>query len=776
MQADENPAPEYVSDRHRFRLAAVESHAASRETGPVIIKGAVSRTGQRRRPITECPVLMLTRLRDGHRRRIPVYIQAQVVDCGPICLAMVLGYHGLQASVNQLREEANTGRDGVSARTLLAVARRHGLFGRGVNCGIGELQHLERGSILFWNFNHFVVLDRATRAHVDVIDPAVGRRRLSYDAVSDAFTGVALEFQPPLRQQGNVNLPHESFRQRYARSPWHYLTFFLPAGRPWRPLVGASLLLLLFNFVMPLAFAYVVEDVHYGAALPHAARLAGEIAGIAVAFFALQVGRAKAIATLQSIADTRVTVGVLTHLLSLPYDFFARRNPGDLAMRVRTSLAVRRVLTGSAISALFDGLLVLAYGALLVLADPSLAGVVLILALAQIAVMLAAWRGQLRLTTETLDRQSRSEGELVEILEGISTLKAAGLDGTAGTRWSQTFADEVNARSRSSRHLAFWTAFGAGIQFLAPLSVLFVGMIQVSDRDASLAKIVAFSTLAMSLFLPLTNLVLTGMQIAGLGRTLTRLGDILEAVPENNILFPLIIPGSLGRMVEVRHVSFTYPGAQVDTLHDISFTVEPGDFLAILGESGSGKSTLAAVIAALYLPKEGEVCFDGLPTSQVDRTSLRRAISFVDQNSRLFAGSIHDNIAFGRPGISREDVIAGAKVAHVHDDIAALPMGYETLIGPGGTGLSGGQRQRVALARALVKQPLLLVLDEATSALDPATEDRVFRSLLSLDCTLIVIAHRLTVMAQASQIVVLKHGKVAAHGKYDQLKAADVIA
>jgi ATP-binding cassette, subfamily B, bacterial len=766
--------PDYASEQQRFRTAAVEGRGVERETGPAIVTGATRRHVSRLLAAADAAGQLAARARGGYGRRIPVRIQAQVIDCGPVCLAMVLALHGRQVDINQLREDTNAGRDGVSARTLLTVARRYGVAGRGVRCGIRELQHLERGSILFWNFSHFVVLDRATRSHVDVIDPAVGRRRLGYAEVDAAFTGVALEFQRPLRQS-SPEAETNSVRARFARSPWRFLGHFFPAGRPWRPLTIASLLLLTFNFVTPLAFVFVVENAHYGQRLSHGNVLVGATAAFALVFFALQVGRGYAITALQSVADTRVTMGVLHHLLSLPYDFFARRSPGDLAMRVRTSLAVRRVLTGSAISGLFDGLLVFVYGALLIVADPVLALLVLVLAVAQVLVMLASWRGQFQLTAATLDCQSRTEGELIEILEGISTLKAAGLDAAAGTRWSQTFAEEVNARTSSGRHLAFWTAFGSALQFLAPLGVLLVGIVQVSSRDASLGKIIGFSTLAIGLFVPLTNLVFTGMQIAGLGRTLARLADILDAAPENRGLLPLMSQATTARALEVRNVSFAYPGAKDYTLRDVSFAAAPGSFVAIVGKSGSGKSTLASIMAGLYLPGAGQVLFDGKATDEVDRASLRKAISFVDQNSRLFAGSIHDNIAFGRPEVSREQVIAAASIAVVSDDIVAMPMGYETLIGPAGAGLSGGQRQRVAIARALVNKPTLLILDEATSALDRSTEERVFRNLLSLDCTLVAIAHRLSLVGEANSVVVLERGQVVGRGEHKALMTAGLI-
>lgn len=772
-EGEAQASPEYASDRHRFRAAAVNAHGAHRETGsPIAVQGA---PGQLTTAAREWASRLSELLR--HRgRRIPVLIQAQMIDCGPACLAMVLAYHGIRTSVARLREETAVGRDGVSARTLLDTARRYGVSGRGVRCGVRELKDLERGSILFWDFRHFVVLEHATSRYVYVVDPAVGRRRLDYAAVDTAFTGVALEFRAPVgRQTASEPDTGNSLRERIADSAWRYLPKFVPRGRPWRPLTVASLLLLLSNFITPLALAYVVEHIRYGAVSPDMTNLTLTVVGLASVFIFLQVIRGRAISSLQALADTRMTIGVLTHLLSLPYDFFVRRNPGDLAMRVRTSLAVRRVLTGTAISGLFDGLLALIYGILLVLADPGLAGLVLLLALVQIVIMIASWRSQVRLTAETLDSQARSEGELIEILEGICTLKAAGLEGTAGTRWSHTFAEEVNARARGGRNLAFWNGLGAGLQFLAPLAVLLLGILQVGHRNDSIGTIIAFSTLATALFVPLTNLVSTGMQLAGLHRTMARLGDILESVPESAGQLPAIDPAETPRAVDVRNVSFAYPGTSKMCLSDVSFAVPPRGFVAIIGKSGSGKSTLAMLLAGLYLPQSGEIRVDGQPTSLVDPTSLRGAISYIDQNSRIFAGSIHENITFGRPDISGDRVKEAARTAHIHDDIAAMPMGYETLVGPGGVGLSGGQRQRVALARALASGPQLMILDEATSALDPITEKLVFESLLALDCTLIVIAHRLTVLRQADAIVVLDEGKVQEYGTRTDLTMSGLI-
>ena len=681
---------------------------------------------------------------------------------------MLLAYHGIEVRVDELRQETDAGRDGASAKVLLETARRYGVAGRGVRATLDDLKRLPSASILFWNFQHFVVLERATADHVEVVDPALGRRRIPMAMANEGFTGVALEFQPPMASARNCK---EGIRGRLNASPWRYLGYFVPADRTWIPLAAASLVLLLFNFIAPFSLAYMIDRSGSSYTGTMLAEFIAVIVALVIGFFGLQTVRGLAITSLQSMADKKVTLGVLNHLLSLPYDYFVRRNAGDLAMRVRTSLAVRRVLTASALSAVFDGLLVVIYGALLVLVDLELALLVMALALLQVIVLLVAWRGQHYLTANTLDYQSQAESELVELLEGVPTLKAAGLDGAAGERWSHSLADEVNSRQLSGRHLAICSGLCASLQFSAPLAVLALGIMQLSQRSASLGEVIGFSSLAMNLFVPLSNLVLTGMQVAGLGRTMARLGDILEAEPEDRALGSRPVRDNHGA-VEVRDIHFSYPGADTEVLKGVTLRVAPGEFVVVLGESGCGKSTLAAILSGLYVPSQGSVLMDGVATHELDRAALRRSISFLNQNARLFAGSIRENISIGRPEASYGDIVAAAELADIDADIQALPMRYETLLGPDGAGLSGGQRQRIALARALLRGPRLLILDEATSALDRATEERIFARLLRLDCTLIVIAHRLAAVASADQIVVLSAGQVVQRGTHTQLLQA----
>ncbi|MFI5758503.1 peptidase domain-containing ABC transporter [Streptomyces sp. NPDC051569] len=756
----------------RFRRQAVAAKGVSREFGPPVEAGRLLRrkapapdTGADRRPSVR------RRLSGGRSPRVPVRLQSQTSDCGAAALAMVFALHGKDIAIRELRDATATGRDGVSARRLLEVARAHGFHGRGMRVPLENLSDLPAGTILFWNFNHFVVLERVSGQWVHLVDPQHGRRRMSLTSVGEAFTGIALRISPPLQPvPGRAARTRRRPRNRSARAenPWRYLRLFLPRDTGWTPFVLCSLLLMGFNLATPLATQYVVEHVAPGRAVDGAGYLAVGLPVLIAAFFTLQLVRSVSFLAIQARVDESVTLGILDRLFSLPYDFFASRSPGDLQQRVRTSSTIRQVLSVTAFTSLFDGVLILVYMTLLVLADPLLALLVIGVALTQIVVLVLFWRRQEYASTDALEAQAHAEAELVELLAGMPTLKSAGVESVVGRRWSHALADELNTRLRSRRLLALSSGLSAALQVGAPLLILGAGSLRVSQDALSQGKVLAFSVLAMGLLVPLANLVQVCLQVSGLGAALSRLSDIMENPQERRSTD--VVLGVAGEL-RVEDVSFAYQsGHQV--LEDVSFTVPRGSFTTLLGGSGSGKSSCALLLAGLHTPSSGRVMVDGHDLAGADTTAYRRSISFVTQDARLFGGTIRENIAWGGTEVSRADVEEAASAAGIHDDVMAMPMRYDTLLTAGGGGLSGGQRQRVVLARALVRKPALLILDEATSALDPVLERQIFQRLVSLGCTLVVVAHRLTAVRDADQVVVLDRGRIVQTGRHHELLAA----
>lgn len=710
---------------------------------------------------------LLGRLREVRRPRVPVCFQTQVSDCGPACLVMALRHHGVEAELEAVRARADSGRNGASARTLLEIAREFGLKGRGVRTDLAGLRHLPAGSILFWNFSHFVVLEAATPDHVDIVDPAHGRRRLTWAAVGEAFTGVALEFEPPLER------PARASRRPGAAGPWARLRHLRPGPGELRGIAAASLALMAFEFVLPLTISRLVGHVLPG-------RLRSELwlttvgLGVLVALFlTLQLIRSLLLIKRQALVEKQLTWGVMEHLASLPYDYFTVHNAGDLAMRVRTSSTLNQVLSVSAVSAVFDSVLIIVYLAAIVLANPVLAALVIGLIAVQAGLTTVTWRRQAALNHEVLEQQTRAQNELVEMLESITTLKAAGVEGEAVERWSHALVHEVNKRLRARRSLAAFTAVGRTVQFVAPVVVLLAGTWRVLDGHDSLSSTLAFMALTTALFAPLEAMFAAVSQLASVRPTLARLDDVLQAEPEQHSTgTPAPAPTGEAASITAEGVSFRYRGAPSPALSGVELDIRPGQFVAVVGRSGSGKSTLGMLLAGLYLPTSGTITVDGTDLADLDRPGYRRQIGYVNQNAHLFSGTIRENIAFGAGDPDHADLIRAVRAACVHEEIAALPMGYDTLVGPGGHGLSGGQRQRIILARALARGPRLLVLDEATSALDPQREEEIFDNLLNAGITAVVIAHRLTVLERADHVVVVRDGKVVEAGSPAELRDA----
>jgi len=743
----------------RFRAQALQHHLRIDDFGPVFDD---SQSAQDRLSALDNLRADISGLKQRRRRRgkrIPVCLQTQESDCGPAALTMTLRYRGVNARLDEIRTLANAGRSGASARTLLEIARSHGVAGRGVRTGLDGLSRLTPGAILFWNFRHFVVLEAVGRNYVDVVDPASGRRRLTKAAVGESFTGVALEFDPPMESAGR---PAASFDRQ--PSPWRQLLqLCLPRGKVLGFLIVTSVLLLGFELALPLTTSYFVDEVLPKRVPGQLPLLSAGLGLLSLLFVLLQLARSFQVVLQQSYLEKRLTVGVMDHMLSLPYHYFQVHNSGDLALRLRASTVLNYIVSITSVAAAFDSILIFIYTGLIIAADPGLASLVIALVLAELAVLTIGWRQQSRLGPEIMELQTQTQDGLQELLTTINTLKSEGVEGKAGERWSHMLVREVNKRLSVRRNLAKSTAASSLLQFGAPLLVLCIGTLRVFAGGLSEGNLLGFTALTVVLFVPLSSMLNTALQLAMIRPTVVRVDDLLRTAAEPRGAHASSVTDEPGR-IAADGVSFTCPGASAPALSDISLSIRPGEFVAVVGRSGSGKSTLVMLLAGLYPPDKGTITVNGADLRDLDRVTYRRQIGYIQQDARLYKGTIRDNIAFGADDIERDDLLAAVKLARVHEEINALPMGYDTLVSSTGAGLSGGQRQRIVLARALAKQPRLLILDEATSALDPAMEEEIFRGLIGTGLTLIVVAHRLTVVDDADQVLVLRDGKIVEAG------------
>jgi ABC-type bacteriocin/lantibiotic exporter with double-glycine peptidase domain len=698
------------------------------------------------------------RLRRG---RIPFVQQVTPTECGAACLAMVLRYYGKAVSVQDIRETSGVDRNGTSARAILAAARTYGLRARGASLDPTKLSALPAGSILHWKFSHFVVFERLRRDAVDIVDPAFGRRSVSLKEFGGAFTGVVLLFEPG-----------EHFEPRSEKSSrvWFYLKQVLSHTGHLPRIVVISVLLQLFGLALPVLTGAVIDRVLPRASTHLLAVLTVGIAVVTAFQFLSSMIRAHLLLQVRTLLDSRTTLGFVEHLIDLPYAFFQRRSTGDLMMRLNSNSTIREIFTSGVLSGMIDGALVCLYLVLLVWLSPRIGLLVLGLGLAQALVFLLSWRQQRELMSQNLQVQCRSESYLVEMLSGMETLKAMGSEERSAEHWSNLFVDVLNVSLARGRLGALVDSAASTLKLASPLCVLAFGALAVLDGQLSLGTMLAASALAVGFLTPLASLAATAGQLQLLGSYVERIDDVLRAEPEQD-RSTVTKPPRLRGAIELDHVSFRYGPLSPMVLEDISLRVEPGQLVALVGRSGSGKTSLASLLIGLYRPLAGRILYDGIDLSQLDLRAVRRQMGIVTQRPHLFGTTVRANIALADPSLSLDAVIAAAHKARVHDDIAALPLGYEMPLVDGGASLSGGQRQRLALARALALDPSILVLDEATSALDAQTELDVQGSLEDLHCTRIVIAHRLSTVVHADRILVLDRGRLVEQGTHHELLA-----
>jgi ABC-type bacteriocin/lantibiotic exporter with double-glycine peptidase domain len=692
-------------------------------------------------------------------------LQFSALDCGAACLTMILSYYGIRARIEDCRQRCGIGRDGTTARIISEAARSFGLVVRSYSLEPEQLSHLPLPGIAHWGFNHFIVVEHWSSSHVRIIDPAVGRRRLTAEEFDEGFTGVLLLFEPAPGVKQSPALPS---------SPWRsYGTRLLKiAGLPRiaSEILLVSAVLELVGLGLPLLMQGFIDDV-----LPNRLSDVMLILGVGVILLAVfhaftSYLRATLLLRLQTRLDVQLMPSLVGHLLGLPLTFFQQRSSGDILMRLGSDATIRELLTGQAPAALLDGVMVLAYAAILFVRAPSLGTVAITLGLAQTAIVLLTRQSMRELTQRDLLARAESESYTVELLSGITQLKAGGSEDRALYRWHRLFYDQLKNSLLRAQFVAGVDSMMFGLRVAGPLLLLWFGGLRVLDGSLSLGEMLALTALGTAFLTSLGLFVTALQQVQRVGAQVERLLDLAEARAEQDRQLVRHAPQLRGG-IELHSVSFRYAAYAPLVAHDISVLIEPGQKVALVGRTGSGKTTLAMLLLGLYPPTEGEVRYDGVPLNALDYRSVRSQFGIVLQDSFLFSGSIRDNISsFHDEGL--EPIVQAARAACMHDEVLSMPMGYDTRVGEKGTALSGGQRQRLALARALVRNPAILLLDESTSQVDALTELAIEHNLKQLGCTRIVIAHRLRTICDADVILVMDGGTIAERGSHDELSAS----
>lgn len=695
--------------------------------------------------------------------------QFDATDCGAACLATVAKQYGLKVPLTKIRQMAGTDQKGTNGLGLIKAANQLGFSAKGIKATPEQFTKAATlplpmiAHVITENLLHYVVIHEITKKTVLIADPADGIRCDPLEDFFQIWSGVLIILTPDAKfKQGDETIGLFS----------RFLHLVVPHKRLLTEVILASLLLTIFGMIGTFYFKYLIDDI-----LPDSMTHTLHIISLGILvlnIFRILLGvlRGQLLLYLSRKIDVKLILDYYQHILNLPISFFDSRKAGEILSRLGDAAKIRNAISGSTISVLLDSIMVIAGGVILFLQNRTLFLITLIAIPFYTAIVWGYRKPYHNINRTIMQQGSEFESYLVESISGAFTIKAFNCQDEAKLETERHYIKQTKSIFKSVWMNNIQTSLQELLTVVSDVLIIWIGSDLVINGSLSLGQLLTFNALAGFFTNPIKNLIRLQFTLQEAYIAADRLGEILDLEVEEDDRELKVNLAKVKGEIEFKNVDFRYGTRQL-VLEDISLKIRPGEKVALIGASGSGKTTLVKLLLKYYLPEKGEIIIDGYNIQDISAASIRDRIGYVPQEIFLFSGTIRENIAFGHPGASLEEIIAAAKQAQAHEFINELPLRYETLVGERGLNLSGGQRQRIGIARAMLKQPDLLILDEATSNLDSITEKAFQETIESIgqNLTVIIIAHRLSTIRRCDKIVVLEKGKIVESGSHYELLA-----
>ena len=703
------------------------------------------------------------------RVKVPTVLQMEATECGAASLAMILAYYGRWLPLEFLRQECGVTRDGSNADNLLKAARRQGCVAKAFAGRSEVLRKKEFPLILFWEFNHFLVLEGFQGDTVFLNDPAMGRRTVTWDEFLTSYTGVYMKITPAenFKPEGEPYSIVKTVAAKLREDKWA-LIFLMVVG----------LCMIIPGLAIPVMGQIFIDDVF---SLKHAdwiVNLLNAMLGTMILLGILTAMRATALTYWQKKLTIADSSGFFWHVLRLPVTFFQQRFAADIASRIQFNESTAEVLSNQAATALLDLLVALFYLLLLFQYSVPLTLIGISISIVDIFVFLYMRRRQTDLIMRIQQDASKAYGVLMSGLMMVESIKANGSEGDLFAKWAGYAAKATVA----AQEMKLWAMKVKLLPLLLgglnTALIMTVGGFSIMEGVMTAGIYMAFNNLIGKFHEPVQKLLSLGNVLQDTEMQMRRLDDV-RRYKTDSLNYPgddqvISFKGNrLSGELTLKDVNFGYSPLDPPLIERFNLHLEPGRWAAVVGSSGSGKSTLAKLVAGLYEEWSGEVLLDGVKRREIPRPVIVNSLASVDQDVFQITGTVRENITMFDKSVPSADVVQAAQDACIHEDIMRLPGGYEAEVAEGGLNFSGGQRQRLEIARALACNPSLLILDEATSAIDPMTEQKCLENIRRRGCTCLIVAHRLSTIRDADEIIVLERGKVAERGTHRELIAHD---
>lgn len=697
-------------------------------------------------------------------KKVPFTEQSEHSECGLACTTMVLNYYDDNVTLNHLRDVYGVPKGGNTLTNLNQILMDRGIETKAIR--VLELDILEEQTtptICFWEERHYIVLEKLTAKEATILDPASGRKKIKRAEFEASFSNIAL-----ILTDVDVTITQ---RKKKKNATWTILKEILTNQRAKVALfIALTLLIQMVTIAIPRLTQTIIDN--STVAVTNIVQIGSTIVILFIAYYLLQVARGLVLIVLENLFDLTLMKAFMKKIIHLPLRFFVNRSTGDLIFRANLSVIIQQIMSQRMLTISVDFLFVFIYLILMINLSLKLTLIAIFGAFMMGAISVVNSKRVQSITNKELIAQSKVQRILVELFEGMETVKSSGSEQQFYTKWRNEFKNQIMLRAEKNRFSTWVRTIQTSIQFILPIVLIYVGLFQVTQGQVTLGELISFNALSGAFIAPIVTVFDSYTEFLLLRSYFGKLNEILEA-KDNPRLVNEGEQISEIDSVTVEDVSFKYSYFEEEILHSVSFQIERGDKVAIVGKSGSGKSTLLKLLAGLYDTTSGQIKFNDVDLKQIDDTSLKSSISIVNQKPTIFNASLYENIVLNQTEAPEGRIEQAIFDSRVDEIIMNLPLGLETQISEGGMNLSGGQMQRISIARALVKETSLLLMDEPTSSLDNISENFIMNRLKTYDFTCIIVAHRLNTIKHFDRILVMDQGRIVEEGTHKELLALE---